>query len=100
MVALRNKWSGSTAKVGSAKVSRAYTVREQMLRVDRRQWWVWGYAIVVTLALTAGLFSFTFPFFTGKVEPFYNLDLKQSVEGLFALVLIFDVYSIYQQLQI
>ena len=92
--------SGSTARVGPTETSRAYTLREQMLRVDRRQWWVWGYAILVTLALMVGLFSFTFPFLFGKNELFYNLNLKQSVEGLFGLVLVFDFYCIYQQFQI
>jgi PAS domain S-box-containing protein len=100
MASLRTKGSGSAARVGSSRVARVYTAREQMLQVERRQWWVWAYAILVTLALTVGIFSFTFPFLSGLGEPFYNFNLKQSVQGLIGLILIFDIYCIYQQLQI
>ena len=81
MASLRNRLFGPAPKVGSPEIC-PYTVREEMRRVDRRQWWVWGCAIFVTLALMIGLFSFTFPFAFGKDESFY-FNLKESVEGLF-----------------
>jgi two-component system cell cycle sensor histidine kinase/response regulator CckA len=71
-----------------------------MAQAERRQWWVWGSAVLVTILLTLGIFSFTFPFLVGSVESFYSFNLKQSVVGLVGVVLLFDLYSLYQQLQI
>ena len=32
-----------------------------MQQVEKREWWLWGFAITVTLVLTAGIVSLTFP---------------------------------------
>jgi PAS domain S-box-containing protein len=71
-----------------------------MDQVERRQWWLWASAIVVTLLLTLGIFSFTFPFLFNQISPFYDFNLSLSVRGLIGVVLLFDIYSIYQHLQI
>jgi PAS domain S-box-containing protein len=72
----------------------------QIQHVERRQWWIWASAIIVTLLLTLGIFSFTFPFLLGQDSPFYTFNLNLSLRGLIGLVLLFDIYSIYQQMQI
>jgi diguanylate cyclase (GGDEF)-like protein/PAS domain S-box-containing protein len=68
-------------------------------QVETREWWLWGFAVAVTLVLTAGIVSLTFPenHYLGNSE---WLDLKEWVRGLACLVALFDVYTIYQQLQI
>ena len=68
-------------------------------QVERREWWLWGFAITVTLVLTAGIVSLTFPesHFLQNSE---WLDLKEWVRGLACLVLLFDVYTVYQQVQL
>src|ERR1700680_4939541 len=67
-------------------------------QVDRRQWWLWPSAIVVTLLLTAGMASFSYLF--EQSDPNFSFSLRQSVRGLMGLVFLFDLYTIYQQLQI
>jgi PAS domain S-box-containing protein len=67
-------------------------------KVERRQWWLWASAIVITLLLTAGLASFSFPF--ERTDPAFWLTLRDSLRGLVGLVFLFDLYTIYQQLQI
>jgi PAS domain S-box-containing protein len=67
-------------------------------QVDRRQWWLWASTIVVTLLLTAGVASFSYLF--EESDPNFSFFLRQSVRGLVALVFLFDIYTIYQQLQI
>lgn len=69
--------------------------------VERRQWWLWASAIAVTLLLTLGILSLTFEFVSvSQYDAFYFINLHSSVRGLFGLVFLFDIYCIYQQLQI
>jgi PAS domain S-box-containing protein len=67
-------------------------------KIERRQWWLWASAIVITLLLTVGMASFSYLF--ERSDPTYSLTLRDSVRGLVALVFLFDLYTIYQQLQI
>src|ERR1039457_1275954 len=72
----------------------------EMRRIESREWWLWGFAIVVTLALTLGIISLTFPWFSRQGDVSYWFDLREWVRGLAALVLLFDLYAIYQHLQL
>ena len=76
------------------------TIPTEMRRIEGREWWLWGFAIVVTLALTLGVLSFTFPWLNGDTNVSYWFDLQEWVRGLAALVLLFDLYAIYQHLQL
>src|SRR3984885_53689 len=67
-------------------------------KVERRQWWLWASAIVITLLLTVGMASFSFLFET--TDPNFSFTLRESVRGLVGLVFLFDLYTIYQQVQI
>lgn len=78
----------------------AKDIQLTMRRMDRREWWLWSYAIMVTLLLLIGIASFAFPALLSNVDTFYSFFLNQAVRGLVGLVLIFNVYVIYQQLQI
>ena len=72
----------------------------EMRRIDGREWWLWGFAVAVTLALTLGIVSFTFPWFRWDKDAAYWFDLREWVRGLAALVLLFDFYTVYQHLQL
>jgi PAS domain S-box-containing protein len=72
----------------------------QMRRIEGREWWLWGFAVAVTMALTLGIFSFTFPWFNREADASYWFDLKEWVRALAALVLLFDFYAVYQHLQL
>ncbi len=68
-------------------------------QVEAREWWLWGFAVTVTLVLTAGIVSLTFSG-THLLQNAEWLDLKEWVRGLACLVLLFDVYTVYQQFQL
>jgi diguanylate cyclase (GGDEF)-like protein/PAS domain S-box-containing protein len=70
-----------------------------MQQVETREWWLWGFAVTVTLVLTVGIVSLTFPgnHFLRNSD---WLDLREWVRGLACLVLMFDIYTVYQQLQL
>jgi two-component system cell cycle sensor histidine kinase/response regulator CckA len=69
-------------------------------RMERREWWLWGMAFTVTLLVTLGLSSFVLPARHLAEDLFSFFILRQAVRGLVGLVLLFDVYTIYQQLHI
>jgi PAS domain S-box-containing protein len=72
----------------------------EMRRIEGREWWLWLFAVGVTLLLTATIISFTFPWFPFQPYNTYWSDLRDWVRALAALVLMFDLYTIYQHLQL
>jgi PAS domain S-box-containing protein len=68
-------------------------------QIEGREWWLWGFAVTVTLVLMVGIVSLTFsgPHLLDGSDWF---DLKEWVRGLACLVLLFDIYTVYQQLQL
>ena len=75
-----------------------WTAPVPMRTVERREWWLWGFAVMVTLVLTLGIVSLTFPGFHFPASDWF--DLRERARALAALVLIFDIYTLYQHLQL
>src|SRR5215469_6065963 len=73
-------------------------VQEGLERLERREWWRWAVAIVIVLLLTFAVFSLSLPGLRKDTLTQEQLDL--AVRGLFALVLIFDIFAVYQQILI
>ena len=69
-----------------------------MGNIEGREWWLWGLAVTVTLVLTLGIVSLTFPGFHVPVTDW--MDLKERARALAALVLLFDIYALFQHLQL
>jgi diguanylate cyclase (GGDEF)-like protein len=78
----------------------AEQIRTNIRRIARRQWWLWSSGMLVTLLLTLGVASFAFPGLLSETEAFYSFNLNLAVRGLVGLVLLFNVYTVYQQLLI
>jgi PAS domain S-box-containing protein len=68
-------------------------------KIEGAEWWLWGFAVAVSLVLTFGMVSVTFPGMHLPNDETYSLSLKEWVRGLAALVLLFDIYTIYQHLR-
>jgi PAS domain S-box-containing protein len=75
-------------------------VLPRLRQVEGREWWLWGFAVAVTLVLTFGILSLTFPGFHLANDKVYALNLREWVRGLAALVLLFDIYTVYQHRQL
>ena len=84
----------------SKRIKPIDTVKTHLRRIERREWQLWIVAILVSLVLLAGLMAFILPGL-GLQENKLSLHLLPPVvQGLVALVLIFHIYTIFQQLQI
>jgi diguanylate cyclase (GGDEF)-like protein len=79
---------------------RTEEIQATLSLVGKRQWWLWSSAVMVTLLLTIGIASFAFPGLLKQDDTYYSFGLIQALQGLVGMVLIFNVYAIYQQLQI
>ncbi len=69
-------------------------------RIEVREWALWTFAVLVTLLLTAGIISLVLPALHQELGDFGTLQMTLAVRGLVGLVLLFDIYTIYQQFQI
>jgi diguanylate cyclase (GGDEF)-like protein len=69
-------------------------------RLERHDWWLWWLAIVVILLLTVAVVSLSLPALVAHPGSFFQFHLDQAVRGLVALVLLFNTYTIYQQVLI
>lgn len=84
-----------------AGADREQEIRAALRNVGRRQWWLWSTAVMVTILLTLGIASFAFPGLLDDPQNlYYSFEMGQAVRALVGLVLLFNVYVIYQQLQI
>jgi diguanylate cyclase (GGDEF)-like protein len=78
----------------------AEQISSSMRRIARRQWSLWSCAVMVTVLLAVGIGSFAFPGLLSQAEESTSLLLSSAIRGIVGLVLLFNVYTVYQQLQI
>ena len=84
------------AEIGS--VTSLQEIQAGLERLERRDWWRWAAALLIMLLLTLGMFALSLP--DVAKDTFSQEQLSLTVRGLFALVLVFDFFAIYQQVRI
>jgi PAS domain S-box-containing protein len=82
-----------------ANLNSVGALSKRVRQVEGSEWWLWGMAIAVTLVLTLCIISITFPGLHLPKDEIYSLTLREWVRGLAALVMLFDVYTIYQHMR-
>src|SRR6266436_2042650 len=78
----------------------AKELAEERRRIDKRDWWVRGYSIFVILLLTFAVISLALPALLTGAETFFNIKLTEAVFGLITLIVLFNIYTIYQEILI
>jgi hypothetical protein len=73
-------------------------MQEGLERLERREFWRWGVALFIMFLLTFGVFSLSLT--TVRKDILTDFQFSSVVPGLFAMVLVFDFFAIYQQVQI
>jgi len=69
-------------------------------QLERRDWWLWLCAVVVTLLLTAAVIAFALPMLHLGGPTFNSTPVNDTILGLVGLVLLFDIHALYQHFQI
>src|SRR5260370_27521005 len=85
---------------GDSESTEVAAVRSNLRQIERREWWLWAAAGIITLFLAAALASFLLP--NPSTHPDFHVlyILPQAIRGLVGLVFLFDLYTIYQHMQI
>jgi diguanylate cyclase (GGDEF)-like protein len=78
----------------------AKEMAEERKRIDRRDWWVRGYSIFVILLLTCAVISLTLPALLAGDETIFKIKYTQAVFALIALIVLFNIYTICQEVLI
>ena len=72
-------------------------IAENLRKIEKKDWWIWANSIFVMLLLTGALISFTLPSLSQGTPPLFRIKATEAIFGLVALVILFNVYTIYQQ---
>jgi diguanylate cyclase (GGDEF)-like protein len=75
-------------------------LQARLRKLERLDWWLWSMAVIVMLLLTFAVFTMSFPGLVKVDDPFFQSSLNRAVRGLIVLVLIFNSYTIYQQITV
>lgn len=75
-------------------------VAAHLRQIEKKDWWIWGNAIVVMLLLMGALLSFALPTLKQGATTFLRINFTDAIFGLVALVILFNAYTIYQQVLI
>jgi len=86
--------------VSSSAASDANELAEERRRIERRDWWTRGYSIFVILLLTFAVISLTLPAILTGAETIFRIKLTEAVFGLITLIVVFNIYTIYQEILI
>ena len=79
---------------------RTQAIRCDLRTLGRHDWSLWVLALVIILSLTAAVVSLTTSVIPEADDPFFQFHISQSVRGLVGLVLVFSVYTLFQQIQL
>jgi diguanylate cyclase (GGDEF)-like protein/predicted Zn finger-like uncharacterized protein len=80
--------------------ARDQELAREFQKIEKRDWWVWGYSIFVALLLAFAVIDFSVPAVRRGAETIFKINIADVVYGLIALVVLFDIYTISQAILI
>ncbi|MFZ0036493.1 MAG: hypothetical protein WAK91_03665 [Candidatus Acidiferrales bacterium] len=89
-----------TTPVAKSIESRSIEIQDGIRSIETRNWWSLFNTVSVVLLLTATIICLTLPSLVQSTEPLAELNIDLAVRGLVGLVLLFNVYAIWQQIRL
>jgi PleD family two-component response regulator len=71
--------------------------RKNLRGLERRDWWLWWSAMTVILLLTVAVVTVSLPDILKESDRAFQLNLNLAIHALVGLVLLFNIYTVYQQ---
>jgi diguanylate cyclase (GGDEF)-like protein len=72
-------------------------IQHCLRELDRKAWRHWWNAVLVIMLLIGAILSFTLPDVITSSDSISQMELVLAVRGLLGLILIFNIYMLYQQ---
>lgn len=73
---------------------------ESLRKIEKRDWRIWGYTLLVILLLTGAVFSLALPSMLQGANALLKVRLRDAVLGLACAITLFNAYIVYQQVLI
>ncbi len=77
-----------------------HEIQRRLLKLERREWFTWWSVVVVMLLLLVAVITVSFPDLMRERDLVRRFQSEQALRGLIGVVLLFNVYTIWQQVQI
>ena len=79
------------------QVHQMEVARKHLKRLESRDWWLWWSAVTVILLLTLAVVVVSLPNILKESDRLFQMNLSLAIHALVALVLLFNIYTVYQQ---
>jgi two-component system cell cycle response regulator len=89
--------NGNSASLGETTNDRSQEVRQRLRLLDRKNWWHWWNTVLVIMLLMGGIGALSLPRILSDKDISSQVDIETAVRGLLGVVLIFNIYMLYQQ---
>ena len=80
--------------------ARDQELANELHRIEKRDWWLWGYSIFVILLLVFAVVALALPALRQGADTIFRIKMVEVVFALIGLVVIFNVYAVSQQILI
>ena len=80
--------------------SRVTKIQDDIRTIQNSSWWSLFNTMIVALLLTATIICLTLPFLVQGIDPLAHARVDLAVRGLVALVLLFNIYAVWQQFRL
>src|ERR1700680_4328346 len=75
----------------------AARIQGSLRQLDRQSSWYWWNAVLVIMLLTGGIVVLSLPKVMPVDDPAFTSHLNLAVRALIGVILLFNVYTLYQQ---
>jgi diguanylate cyclase (GGDEF)-like protein len=89
-----------THPIAASVTARDQALAREFQKIERRDWWVWGYSIFVALLLAFAIIAWSLPEVRQRAQTVFKITKLDVVFGLIALVVLFNICAISQAILI
>src|SRR6266853_2646997 len=86
--------------IAASATARDQAMAREFQKMQKRDWWLWGYSIFVFLLLAFAVTAFFLPVVRYGAQTIFKVNMVDVFFGLIALVVLFNVYAVSQAILI
>src|SRR6267154_4125686 len=86
--------------IAASATARDQAMAREFQKMQKRDWWLWGYSTFVFLLLAFAVAAFFLPVVRYGAQTIFKFNMVDVVFGLIALVVLFNVYAVSQAILI